>query len=50
MCDVILTIIIFLPLLGKCLGPIEAKNHHLVSGNRVLHSARRDAQDFFVLG
>ncbi|XP_022091479.1 uncharacterized protein LOC110979739 [Acanthaster planci] len=37
-------------LTGKCLGPTEAKDHHLVSGNRVLYSARRDAQDYFVLG
>jgi len=35
---------------GKYMGPVEAKDHHLVSGNRVLHSARRDAQDYFVLG
>ncbi|XP_038048125.1 uncharacterized protein LOC119734876 [Patiria miniata] len=37
-------------LTGKSLGPMEARDQHLVSGNRVLHSARRDAQDYFVLG
>ena len=30
--------------------PTPARDLHLVSGNRVLHDVRRDAQDHFVLG
>ncbi|XP_033630766.1 uncharacterized protein LOC117292730 [Asterias rubens] len=35
---------------GKYTSPVEAKDQHLVSGNRVLQDARRDANDYFVLG